>query len=84
MYSEKATKICKISTVDLTVTPEDKSKASEYMNFTKTELKLTGLQVNQYCFFGLVQSYEWRVTKLVGNFQHFQDILGTLVHNGVK
>ena len=42
MYSEKATKFCKISTVDLTVTTSDKSKVeilqkfvafSEYMKF---------------------------------------------------
>ena len=43
IYSEKATKFCKISTVDLTVTTQDKSTVeisqkfvafSEYMNFT--------------------------------------------------
>ena len=43
IYSEKATKFCEISTVDLTVTTEDKFKVeisqnfvafSEYMNFT--------------------------------------------------
>ena len=42
IYSEKATKFCKISTVDLTVTTQDKSTLeisqnfvafSEYMNF---------------------------------------------------
>ena len=42
MYSEKATKFCEISTVDLTVTTYDKSMVeisqkfvafSEYMNF---------------------------------------------------
>ena len=42
IYSEKTTKFCKISTVDLTVTTQDKSKAkisqnfvafSEFMNF---------------------------------------------------
>ena len=42
IYSEKATKFCEISTVDLTVTTQDKSKVeisqkfvafSEYMNF---------------------------------------------------
>ena len=46
IYSEKATKLCEISTVDLTVTTKDKSKVkisqnfvafSEYMNFTKKE-----------------------------------------------
>ena len=43
IYSEKATKFCEISTVDLTVTTQDKSTVeiwqkfvafSEYMNFT--------------------------------------------------
>ena len=35
IYSEKATKFCEISTVDLTVTTQDKFVAfSEYMNFT--------------------------------------------------
>ena len=47
IYSEKATKFCEISNVDLTVTTEDKSKVeilqnfvafSEYMNFTKIVL----------------------------------------------
>ena len=44
IYSEKATKFCEISTVDLTVTTEDKFKVeisqnfvafSEYMNFNR-------------------------------------------------
>ena len=47
IYSEKATKFCEISTVDLTVTTQDKSKVeilqkfvafSEYMNFTHPNL----------------------------------------------
>ena len=45
MYSEKATKFCKISTIDLTVITEDKSTVEilqkfvaffEYMNFNQT------------------------------------------------
>ena len=47
IYSEKVTKFCKISTVDLTGIVEDKSKMeisqnfldfSEYMNFTQSSL----------------------------------------------
>ena len=33
IYSEKATKFCKISTVDLTVTTKDKSKVVISQNF---------------------------------------------------
>ena len=45
MYSEKATKFCEISTLDLTITTKDKSTVeisqnfvafSEYMNFVST------------------------------------------------
>ena len=50
MYSEKAPKFCKISTVDLTFTTEDEFKVeisqnfvsfSEYMNFNPPRLTLT-------------------------------------------
>ena len=46
IYSEKATKFCEISTIDLTGTTQDKSTVailqnfvafSEYMNFTKSK-----------------------------------------------
>ena len=45
IYSEKATKFCKISIVNLTVTTQDKSKVesgafSEYMNFIKVKGRL--------------------------------------------
>jgi hypothetical protein len=51
IYSEKATKLCKISTVDLTVTTQDKSTVeisqkfvafSEYMNVTSEPSFLGG------------------------------------------
>ena len=54
MYSEKATKFWKISTIDLIVTTQDKSKVeisqnfvafSEYMNFDSFYLKNFLLQM---------------------------------------
>ena len=53
IYSEQATKFCKISTVDLTVTTEDKSTVeilqkfvafSEYMNFINEVFCTLGME----------------------------------------
>ena len=64
IYSEKATKFCEISTVDLTVTTQDKSKVeisqkfvafSEYMNFTtRLGIFFYGTDVMPPYFWGII------------------------------